>query len=98
MSETPTPQNKPKINLSLNSVGILILFKSGVIYTNQSGGYSCFNPEEEGILVLPTYPHLVIGAPVEVYLCPIEAKLRALNWLSIGVVDHQVASKIDAIL
>lgn len=36
--------------LGLTQLGSIILHNSGVVYTNQTGGYSCMQPWEEGIL------------------------------------------------
>ena len=33
----------------ISHVGLIILRKSGVIYSNQVGGYHCFHPEVEGV-------------------------------------------------
>lgn len=35
--------------LGLTQLGLIILNNSGVVYTNQTGGYSCMQPYEEGI-------------------------------------------------
>lgn len=35
---------------SFNGLGLIIKYPSGVIYTNQAGGYACLQPQEEGIL------------------------------------------------
>lgn len=34
-----------------DGIGLIISFPSGVIYTNQVGGFGCFHPELEGIFV-----------------------------------------------
>jgi hypothetical protein len=45
-------KQKPIIDLfKFDSLGLIILFPSGVIYTNQVGGYACLHPEIEGIFL-----------------------------------------------
>lgn len=47
-------QNSPKPIVDLiefDDLGLIILFPSGVIYTNQVGGLGCLHPEFEGIFV-----------------------------------------------
>jgi hypothetical protein len=45
------PSN-PLIRLyDLTSWGVVISFPSGVLYSNQTGGYACLQPEEEGVFV-----------------------------------------------
>ena len=33
------------------SMGLIVLYPSGVICTNQTGGHSCLQPKEEGVFV-----------------------------------------------
>src|SRR5690242_9519341 len=87
---------KPIIHLSLNQVGVIVCWGSGVIYHHQSGGTACQQRWQEGVLLLPSDPELVRGAPVEVYRCPIEAALRSMDWL--GKVDEERAMAIDTLL
>lgn len=43
---------KPIVRLfDSGGLGLIVLFPSGVVYTNQTGGYSCMTPTEEGIFV-----------------------------------------------
>jgi hypothetical protein len=46
------PKNKKIVSL-YNSLGVQLIFKinSGVIYTNQTGGYACCQSFEEGVLL-----------------------------------------------
>jgi hypothetical protein len=47
---------KPVVNLyDLDGIGIIIMFPSGVIYSNQTGGHSCLHPEEEGVFLPLSY-------------------------------------------
>ena len=93
-----THENRPKIELSLNSIGVIISFPSGVIYQNITCGHACIPRCEEGVLMLLTDPLLLIGAPAEVYYCPIEAKLKAMEWWSILYLSPTIASEVDKIL
>ena len=44
--------NIPLIRLwNTGGIGLILLYPSGIWYTNQTGGYSCFHPEVEGIFV-----------------------------------------------
>lgn len=43
---------KPFIELfDFYGIGLIVSFPSGVIYTNQVGGFGCFHPEIEGVFV-----------------------------------------------
>lgn len=43
---------KPFVELvGFDGIGLIISFPSGVIYTNQVGGFGCFHPEMEGFFV-----------------------------------------------
>jgi hypothetical protein len=90
--------HKPQIDLSLNQVGIIILCDSGVIYHNQTCGVACMQRYQEGVLLLPTDPELVYGAPIETYQCPIELGLRAMAWGAISGIDVNRADAIDSLL
>jgi hypothetical protein len=44
--------NTPLIRLwNTGGIGLILLYPSGIWYTNQTGGYSCFHPEVEGMFV-----------------------------------------------
>lgn len=44
--------SKPLVDLlDFDGLGLIISFPSGVIYTNQVGGYACLHPEVEGVFV-----------------------------------------------
>lgn len=46
------PKDKPVIKLyDTEEAGYIILYPSGVYYTNQAGGYACLQPFEEGVYV-----------------------------------------------
>ena len=45
-------KEKAEIDLyNTEHLGLIIMIKSGVIYTNQTGGYACLHPETEGVYV-----------------------------------------------
>ncbi len=92
----PNNAKKPIIHLSLNQVGVIVCLNSGVVYHHQTGGTACRQRWQEGVLLLPSDPELVREAPVEVYLCPIEAALRSMDWL--GKVDEERARAINTLL
>lgn len=91
---------KPIIHLSLNQVGVIVCLNSGVVYHHQTGGTACMQRWQEGVLVLPSDPELVRESPVEVYRCPIEAALRSMDWLGVGVgrMGEERATAIDTLL
>ena len=44
--------DKPRLELcEFTGIGLIIEFPSGVLYTNQVGGYACLHPEIEGVFV-----------------------------------------------
>lgn len=97
MKERPqSAGKKPIIHLSLNQVGVIVCWDSGVIYHHQTSGTVCQQRWQEGVLLLPSDPELVREAPVEVYRCPIEAALCSMDWL--GRIDEERATAIDALL
>jgi hypothetical protein len=70
-----------------------MLFESGVRYSNQTGGYSCWHPEVEGVYV-PLFNELIDQ----------EAELTAYftgpkwgGWCSDGI-DEETADLIDSVL
>ena len=45
-------QDKPVVRLwQLNGIGVIIAHPTGVLYTNQVGGYACDHPSMEGAFV-----------------------------------------------
>jgi hypothetical protein len=87
---------KPIIHLSLNQVGVIVCFPSGVVYHHQTGGTACHHRWQEGVLVLPTDPEIVSDAPIAIYQCPIETALRRMDWLI--TIDEERATVIDDLL
>ncbi|EQA72902.1 DUF6210 family protein [Leptospira noguchii] len=44
--------NRPIIRLwGMENIGLIIEYQTGIIYSNQTGGYACLQPEVEGFLV-----------------------------------------------
>lgn len=41
--------DKPVIQLDIDTFGLILLRPSGVLYRNQTGGYICEHPQEEGV-------------------------------------------------
>ena len=55
-SSNPT-SDKPVLRLwALQGIGLIIACPSGVIYSNQTGGYACDHPEMEGVFIPLMYP------------------------------------------
>jgi len=100
MSEnTSNTEGKPEIDLSLNQAGVIIVFNSGVVYHNQTCGLTCMQRYQEGVLLLPTDPELMVDAPVGgLYRCPIAYALEQMDWNSMTGIDTQRADEIDAVL
>ncbi len=89
----------PRIILSLNQAGVIILRDSGVIYQNQTRGNTCKQRCAEGVLALISNPILMTGIPMQLYQCPIEAGLKKIDWdRSYSRVGITCADEIDALL
>jgi hypothetical protein len=44
--------DKPLVQLwGVRQFGLIVLFRSGVYFSNQTGGYACYHPMEEGVFV-----------------------------------------------
>jgi hypothetical protein len=92
------PAGLPIIDLTLNQLGLIIFWVSGVIYHNQTCGHACMQRYAEGVLVLPTDPVLVSEKPHERYECPIEPLLKAMAWESVSGITDRRATEVDALL
>lgn len=91
--------DKPRIILSLNQAGVIILRETGIIYQNQTCGHACIQRCAEGALVLLTDPYLITENPVELYQCSVEAGLKQIDWYRCySRLDTTCADKIDEIL
>jgi len=47
----PHDDDRPRIRLWDAGLGLIILWPSHVVYSNQTGGYACLQPHEEGVFV-----------------------------------------------
>jgi hypothetical protein len=92
--------DKPRIILSLNQTGVIILRETGIIYQNQTGGHTCAQRCAEGALVLLTDPYLITDTPTMLYQCSIEAGLKKIDWnrCYFGRFDATCADEIDELL
>ena len=91
--------DKPRIHLSLNQAGVIILRETGVVYQNQTCGHSCAQRCAEGILVPLTAACLITETPTELYQCPIEAGLKQIDWYRCySRLDTTCADEIDELL
>jgi len=85
---------KPLVNLwSSLGIGIIVLYKSGVRYSNQTGGYSCLHPEVEGVYVPLT--NEVVNQEKE-----LEAYFTGPRWQGwcCDRIDAETADFIDGVL
>ena len=90
---------KPRIELlGLNQAALIILFETGVLYENQTGGVYCNHRCAEGVLAPLTYPFFVTDSPTRLFQCSIEAGLMAMTWLQGQTLDETRADEIDELL
>ncbi len=76
---------KPTIRLSqTDSLGLIILMKTGVLVSNQTGGYSCLQSEAEGVYV-----------PLGKDARELEEFFSDVNYVGL---DEKMADHIDGIL
>lgn len=86
--------NKPIIRLwQSKGIGLVLLFASGVRYSNQTGGHTCLHPEVEGAYV-----------PLVSEMVDQEGELTAYftgpkwgGWCSDGI-DEETADFVDSVL
>jgi hypothetical protein len=86
--------SKPLIRLyESGGLGLIVLFPSGVLYSNQVGGYSCRQPEAEGVY-LPIVDEVVNQeAPLHKYFTGPKLFGACANGI-----DNEDADVIDEIL
>ncbi len=84
--------DKPKILLSFNQAGLIILCNSGVVYQNQTRGVSCMQRCAEGVLVP------LLDIPCDTRQCPLEADLMSIDWSIIASLNPTIADQIDEFL
>jgi len=78
---------KPLIDLhEFDSLGLIISFPSGVIYTNQVGGYANLHPEIEGIFVPLSIGHKKI-------LFALQQHFNG-NWYHIEKSDAEIVNRL----
>jgi len=78
---------------SLWQAALVIAWPSGVVYLNQTGGYSCGQRAQEGVVVP------LMDIPLDTGRCPLEYALSSLEWISTGLgIDDDRATEIDEIL
>lgn len=86
--------NNPIVRLWHSSgLGVILLCKSGIRYTNQTGGYACLHPDAEGVYV-----------PLNDSMWGMENALNKYftgpklgGWCHEGI-DEETASDIDSLL
>ena len=86
--------NTPVIRLyDTYGVGLIILWPSNVLYTNQTGGYACLQPSVEGVFV-PLHNELIDQERLlfEYFTGPKWAGCCCRG------IDNETADEIDAIL
>lgn len=79
--------NKPRIHVwETASLGLIILYPSGVLVSNQTGGSACLRPEAEGIYV-----------PLRAEAIELEQYFTGEPWngACCNGIDHAAANRID---
>ena len=80
-------EKKPIVELfDYDGLGLIVLFPSGVIFTNQVGGHACLHPEAEGVFVPLSVGHKKI-------LFALQQHFNS-NWHHIEEIDAQVIDKL----
>lgn len=80
-------KQKPIVELlDLDDLGIIILFPSGVIFTNQVAGYGCLHPEAEGVFIPLSVGHKKI-------LFALQQHFNG-NWQHIEETDAQIVDRL----
>lgn len=78
---------------NLNGVGVIVKHPSGVIYSNQTGGHACLQPEMEGVFLPLDTDHLP-----ENYNDGNMYALESLEWRGHRGMTPELADQVDAIL
>ncbi|AAN48906.1 DUF6210 family protein [Leptospira interrogans] len=86
--------NRPIIRLwGMENIGLIIEYQTGIIYSNQTGGYACLQPEVEGVLVpLEDLENKIQQSLQKYFTGP---KWR--SWCNDGI-DEETADFIDSLL
>lgn len=86
--------HKPLIRLwATEDIGLIILWKTGVLIANQTCGHTCLQPEEEGVYI-PLHRDLETHGPLS-YTDRLEDLFENLHGVGI---DNTLADKIDDLL
>lgn len=94
MNNNLSESNKPVIDLMyIGGLGLIIIGKSNVVYSNQTGGYSCLDSNAEGWLV----PLDDVGFGLENELYKYFTGPKWNGCCDKGI-DNEDADKIDEIL
>ena len=92
----PTEIEKTKPTLYLwnaKDIGVILFYSSGVCYSNQTGGYACHHPKEEG-LYLPLHNALL---DQEAELLGFFTGPKWQGWCCQGI-DDETALFVDMVL
>ena len=76
-----------------SGLGVIVLYSSGVLYTNQTGGYACLHPVVEGVYA-PLSDHLHVQ---QEQLSAYFTGAKYQGWCTEGI-DEEDASVIETIL
>jgi hypothetical protein len=88
------PKDKPEIALyDTEEAGFIILYPSGVYYSNQAGGYACLQPFEEGVYVPANNLTFNIGDKLTEYFTGAKWKGCCMNGI-----DNEDADFIDELM
>jgi hypothetical protein len=80
-------EQKPIIELfNFDGLGLIILFPSGVVYTNQVGGLGCLHPQAEGVFVPLSIRHKKV-------LFALQQNFNG-DWHHIKETDAQIVDKL----
>jgi hypothetical protein len=92
---------KPKVLLYEHvGLGLIVAFPSGVTYSNQAGGFACFQPELEGIFIPLRNDCLVEGNELLSPAVGLEEYFTGEKWRGAAMhgIDEEDADFIDALL
>lgn len=86
--------SKSVINLyQFEGIGLIVSHPTGVLYSNQTGGYACLSPKLEGAFVPLTNPLVNQQEKLEEYFTGSKWKGHCYN-----NIDKETADFVDAIL
>ena len=86
--------DKPTVYLwHSKGLGVILLYESGVYYSNQTGGYACLHPAAEGVYV----PLNNAAVDQETQLFAYFTGSKWAGWCNEGI-DQETADYIDSVL